>query len=233
MSKPFKIIRLKETPSTNDYAFLLEDGAIEGPLTAVVADHQTKGKGQRGNLWESERGKNHLKYIKSNAAKLTETAIARPALLRLMCARKLLKAEDVEAYFACAQKAGKKNTEAIALLLDYQQNKLTSKEKEKAAAKTEAKEEKVVDFVFSATAAEELQGKTFVVTGKLNTMTREEFKACLDACGAILSETLNSDTDYLITNTPSSGSAKNRKAEALGVKKLSEAEFYKMIGREE
>ena len=75
-----------------------------------------------------------------------------------------------------------------------------------------------MDFVFSATAAEELQGKTFVVTGKLNTMTREEFKACLDACGAILSETLNSDTDYLITNTPSSGSAKNRKAEALGVK---------------
>ncbi len=60
MSKPFKIIRLKETPSTNDYAFLLEDGAIEGPLTAVVADHQTKGKGQRGNLWESERGKNLL-----------------------------------------------------------------------------------------------------------------------------------------------------------------------------
>ena len=182
---------------------------------------------------ESERGKNHLKYIKSNVEKLAETAVAHPALLRLMCARKLLKAENVEAYFACAQKAGKKNTEAIALLLDYQQNKLTSKEKEKAAAKTEAKEEKVVDFVFSATAAEELQGKTFVVTGKLNTMTREEFKACLDACGAILSETLNSDTDYLITNTPSSGSAKNRKAEALGVKKLSEAEFNKLIGREE
>ena len=117
------------------------------------------------------------------------------------------------------------------MLLDYQQNKLTAKEKEKAAQKAESKEEKVTDFIFSAEALEQLRGKVFVVTGALKSFTREEFKACLDACGAILSETLNEQTDYLITNTPNSGSAKNKKAEALGVKKLSEAEFNRMIGR--
>jgi hypothetical protein len=178
----------------------------------------------------SERGKKHLKYIKSNAAKLVEEAFAHPALLRLMCENKLLTPEVTEAYLAAVQEAG--NTELTALLLDYQQNKLTGKEKEKAAQKAETREEKVTDFVFSVEALEQLQGKVFVVTGKLTTFTsRDEFKACLDACGAILSETLNEQTDYLITNTPDSGSAKNKKADALGVKKLSEAEFNRLIGR--
>ena len=72
----------------------------------------------------------------------------------------------------------------------------------------------------------------FVVTGKLKTFaSRDEFKACLDACGAVLSENLNEETSYLITNTPDSGSAKNKKAEQLGVKKLTEEEFNKLIGR--
>ena len=106
--------------------------------------------------------------------------------------------------------------------------------KAKAAQKSETREEKVTDFVFSVKALEQLQGKVFVVTGKLNTSTsRDEFKACLDACGAILSETLNEQTNYLITNTPHSGSAKNKKAEALGVIKLSEEDFNKLIGRKQ
>ena len=115
--------------------------------------------------------------------------------------------------------------------MDYQQNKLSGKEKEKAVQKAEEREEKVTDFIFSAEALERLQGKVFVVTGALKRYTRAEFKACLDACGAILSETLNEQTDYLITNTPNSGSAKNKKAEQLGVKKLSEEDFDRLIGR--
>lgn len=178
---------------------------------------------------KSERGKNHLKYIKSNAAKLVKEALSHPALLGLMCEEKLLTPEVTEAYLAAAQEAG--NTENTALLLDYQQNKLTGKEKAKAAQKAETREEKVTDFIFSAEALEKLQGKVFVVTGALKSFTREQFKACLDACGASLSETLNEQTDYLITNTPNSGSAKNKKADELGVKKLSEAEFNRLIGR--
>ncbi len=177
----------------------------------------------------TEREKKHLKYIKSNAAKLLDRALSHPALLGLMCEKKLLTPETAELYLAAAQEQGK--TDAVAQLLDYQQNKLTGKEKEKAAQKAETREEKVTDFIFSAEAIGKLQGKVFVVTGALKSFTREEFKACLDACGAVLSETLNEQTDYLITNTPDSGSAKNKKAEQLGVKKLSEAEFNRLIGR--
>ena len=177
----------------------------------------------------SEREKKHLKYIKSNAAKLVGEALSHPALLALMCEKKMLTREVTEYYLETAREQGK--TDTVALLLDYQQNRLTAKEKEKAVQKAETREEKITDFIFSAEALEQLQGKVFVVTGALKSFTREEFKACLDACGAVLSETLNEQTDYLITNTPNSGSAKNRKAEELGVRKLSEAEFNRLIGR--
>jgi len=54
------IIHLQEITSTNSYAkkLLKEQRPPEGTL--IVADHQTEGKGQDGNSWESEAGKNIL-----------------------------------------------------------------------------------------------------------------------------------------------------------------------------
>jgi BirA family biotin operon repressor/biotin-[acetyl-CoA-carboxylase] ligase len=52
------ILELKSTPSTNNF---LKDCAKKQALdegTVVFAQFQTEGKGQRGNSWESERGKN-------------------------------------------------------------------------------------------------------------------------------------------------------------------------------
>ena len=50
-------------------------------------------------------------------------------------------------------------------------------------------------------------------TGKLKTfVSRDELKECLTTCGATLTETLAEGVDYLITNTPNSGTAKNKKA---------------------
>ena len=53
-----RIIRLAETESTNNYMHgLLEKEALpEGVV--IVADFQSHGKGQVGNSWESEAGKN-------------------------------------------------------------------------------------------------------------------------------------------------------------------------------
>jgi len=56
----FPLITLKETDSTSRY---LNDWCIERhdevePFTMVLADYQSAGKGQRGNSWESEAGKN-------------------------------------------------------------------------------------------------------------------------------------------------------------------------------
>jgi BirA family biotin operon repressor/biotin-[acetyl-CoA-carboxylase] ligase len=53
-----KIIKLVNTNSTNDYASesLKNNNLVEG--TVIWAISQTKGKGQKGNRWESEDGKN-------------------------------------------------------------------------------------------------------------------------------------------------------------------------------
>ena len=71
-----------------------------------------------------------------------------------------------------------------------------------------------------------------MVTGKLKTFTsRDELMACLEACGAKLTETLNKGVDYLLTNTPNAGTAKNKTAVELGIKRITEDEFNAMIGR--
>lgn len=53
-----RIIMLDETPSTNTYLqeLMANTECYEGMV--VVAKNQRQGKGQRGNTWESERGKN-------------------------------------------------------------------------------------------------------------------------------------------------------------------------------
>lgn len=55
---PFPLIELPETDSTNRYLAQLCDKEQAPEYTTVRADYQTAGKGQRGNSWESERGKN-------------------------------------------------------------------------------------------------------------------------------------------------------------------------------
>ena len=69
-------------------------------------------------------------------------------------------------------------------------------------------------------------------TSKLKTfVSRDELKECLTTCGAALTETLAEGVDYLITNTPNSGTAKNKKAVELGIKRITKDEFNEMIGR--
>ncbi|MCR9064320.1 MAG: biotin--[acetyl-CoA-carboxylase] ligase [Cytophagales bacterium] len=65
-----KSIYLPSCHSTNEYASeKIQKGELEEGLI-VITDHQTKGKGQRGNKWESQAGKN-----------LTFTLILKPSFL--------------------------------------------------------------------------------------------------------------------------------------------------------
>ena len=59
---PYPLIVLDETDSTNWYISQLCNELQESvaELTTVTAEFQTAGKGQRGNTWEAERGKNLL-----------------------------------------------------------------------------------------------------------------------------------------------------------------------------
>lgn len=60
--KAKNIIVVNEVESTNNYANqLILSNAVEG--TVVLAQYQSKGRGQIGNRWESEAGKNMLASI--------------------------------------------------------------------------------------------------------------------------------------------------------------------------
>ena len=74
--------------------------------------------------------------------------------------------------------------------------------------------------------------KTFVITGEVNQFkNRNEFKAFVEANGGRVAGSVSKNTDYLVTNTPDSGTSKNRKAQELGVAIITEAEFCERAGR--
>lgn len=57
-SNKFEHIRLQSTDSTNNFLKRLADESEPANFTVVSTVEQTKGRGQRGNSWESEKGKN-------------------------------------------------------------------------------------------------------------------------------------------------------------------------------
>ena len=188
------------------------------------------GFAEDGRSCTDENGKKYCKYIKSNAMKLVGLAAEYPALLYLMLREKLIAAKDLDAVTAAVQKTG--NAELIAAVLNYGNSAVSEQDKEKVRQKKDQRETNVTNFIFDAEKLEALKGKTFVVTGKLKTfVSRDELKECLTTCGAALTETLGEGVDYLITNTPDSGTAKNKKAVELGITRITEAQFNDMIGR--
>lgn len=180
--------------------------------------------------WSDENGKAYAKYIKTKALKLAGLAIEYPALFYLMLREKLISAKDLDAFTKAVQDSG--NTELIAAVLDYANSSVSEKDKAKVQQKKETLDTNVTNFLFDAEQIEQISGITFAVTGRLKTFAnRNELQACLEACGATLTERLSRDVNYLITNTPDSGTAKNREAESLGISRITEAQFNEMVGR--
>lgn len=60
LDTPFELIRLEETDSTSSHLRMLCETDDMKEFTVVTADYQTAGRGQRGNSWEAEKGKNLL-----------------------------------------------------------------------------------------------------------------------------------------------------------------------------
>ena len=79
------------------------------------------------------------------------------------------------------------------------------------------------------TAAEEqtLEGKTFVLTGALTDMTRDDAKKALQARGAKVTGSVSKKTSYVVVGD--NAGSKASKAEQLGVEILDEAALIKML----
>jgi DNA ligase (NAD+) len=76
--------------------------------------------------------------------------------------------------------------------------------------------------------AQPLAGQTFVLTGTLSNMTREEAKARLQALGAKVSGSVSKKTDYVVAGEKAG--SKLEKAQELGVKVIDEGELQVLLG---
>ena len=79
------------------------------------------------------------------------------------------------------------------------------------------------------TPAAAIKDKIFVVTGKLQNYTRDSIKSEIESLGGKVASSVTSKTNYLITNTPNSGTAKNRDAQKLGISIITEEQYKELI----
>jgi DNA ligase (NAD+) len=70
-------------------------------------------------------------------------------------------------------------------------------------------------------------GKTFVVTGTLPTLKRDEAKEIIQKYGGKMTDSISTKTDYLIAGEKSG--SKLAKAEKLGVKIITEEDLLEMM----
>jgi DNA ligase (NAD+) len=74
----------------------------------------------------------------------------------------------------------------------------------------------------------ELQGKQFVLTGKLPTLSREEASALIEQHGGRVTASVSQKTDFVLAGEDAG--SKLDKARTLGVRVIDEPEFLKMVG---
>lgn len=74
-----------------------------------------------------------------------------------------------------------------------------------------------------------LDGKSFCITGKLNTISRKELENLIKDKGGKIQSAVTSNTDYLVNNDVNSTSSKNKKAKELGKPIVDEEEVLRII----
>jgi DNA ligase (NAD+) len=79
----------------------------------------------------------------------------------------------------------------------------------------------------TAATALPLEGKSFVITGTLPTLKRDEAKALIQKAGGKVTGSVSSKTDYVLLGE--AAGSKLEKAQQLGIPQLSEAEFLDLV----
>ncbi|HKS29136.1 MAG TPA: NAD-dependent DNA ligase LigA [Pyrinomonadaceae bacterium] len=91
-----------------------------------------------------------------------------------------------------------------------------------AGVKTEMEE------MAGGAASEAFAGKQFVLTGRLETLTRDEARALIEARGGRVTSTVSKKTDYVVAGEEAG--SKLDKAQALGLRIIDEAELMELMG---
>ncbi len=73
-----------------------------------------------------------------------------------------------------------------------------------------------------------LEGKSFCFTGRLNSIKRADAEALVKELGGLIKKSVSKGLTYLVTNDPTSGSAKNEKAKQYGTLLITEEKFLDM-----
>ena len=75
-----------------------------------------------------------------------------------------------------------------------------------------------------------LSGKSFCITGKMQSgKKRPEIEAWIKSHGGLI-KGVDKNLSYLVTDSPDSGSSKNKKADKYGVAKITEDQLYALLG---
>ncbi|WP_066425559.1 NAD-dependent DNA ligase LigA [Anabaena sp. 4-3] len=78
---------------------------------------------------------------------------------------------------------------------------------------------------------QKLAGKTFVITGTLPTLNREQAKELIQTAGGKVTDSVSKKTDYLVVGKDAG--SKLAKAESLGITQLTEAQLLEILGKTE
>lgn len=115
---------------------------------------------------------------------------------------------------------GTKVAESIARFFQQEENKMMLEKLKEAGVRMQ--EEKA-----QASENQTLAGKTFVLTGALQTMTRDQASELIKKAGGKVSSSVSKNTDYVVVGD--SPGSKYEKAKKLEIKILTEDEFIKII----
>ena len=111
-------------------------------------------------------------------------------------------------------------------LIDYfsvERNRLLIERLKEFGLKLEVSEDE------SLSRSDKLKGKTIVVSGVFESLSRDELKQSIESNGGKVGSSVSGKTDYLLAGDKV-GPSKLAKAEKLGVQLISEEEFLSMIG---
>jgi len=87
----------------------------------------------------------------------------------------------------------------------------------------------IVEKPAKKTATQALSGQTFVLTGSLETFTRDEAKNAIQSLGGKVSSSVSKKTHYVVVGADPGSKA--NEAQRLGVSVLDEAAFTKLVAR--